>query len=128
MFNLTHGTRISKLKKIKNMTRIEKNRIVLKRKRMSIATISLIIIFFSSIITLCAVGKPSVIMGITLVSSILLGLIFTMIVGSYSNQLYNYRREIQRKREAILLQMSFGKKYIHPKVMVEGSVQTMIIF
>ena len=78
---------------------------------MLIATTALIIIFFSSIITLCALGKPgifSVITGITLVSSILLGLIFTMISSLYSNQLDNYRREIQKKREGTLLKIALG--------------------
>lgn len=93
------------------MTRVEKNKIVLKRKRIMIITLLLIILFFSSIIILCAIGKPglfSVITGITLVSSILLGLIFTMIGSLYSNHLDNYRREIQKKREGILLKIALG--------------------
>ena len=93
------------------MTRIEKNKVVLKRKRMLIATTSLIIIFFLSIIILCIIGKPglfSTIAAITLISSMLLGLIFTMYLILYSNQLDNYRREIQKKREAILLKIALG--------------------
>ena len=93
------------------MTRIEKNKVVLKRKRMLITTTSLIIIFFLSIIILCIIGKPglfSTIAAITLISSMLLGLIFTMYLILYSNQLDNYRREIQKKREAILLKIALG--------------------